>query len=632
MKPSVCHKGTIRVPIRVIGLVLAGVFLATAQTRPDWRKVGSSSVELMLASPATGPVERVWYSASGSLLFARTPSGKVFETADFETWTAAANGDETNAPIPATPARLPEPGARVISTASNPSILYSLGRQLLRSEDGGHSWTNLTAYKSESVVGSGQHSLAISPADPDQLVVANDYGVWRSMDGGLSWAGLNRSLPNLAVRRILSTPTGTAGVRIQVDGLGVLELPPGGSVWVPAPGAELLNEAVLHQRYSAAIRADITVSGSSGDVVYAGSSDGRIWVSFDGGQTFPAPPWQAAGPVERIFVDSAEPRVALAALGGAQGPHVLRTTNSGNFWDPLDGNLPDAPAHAVTAERAAGAVYVATDKGVFFARVDLENASRPDSVVWTILSDRLPAAAATDVRLDPAGVRLYAALDGHGVYAAAAPHRLRYLRIVNAADFSARAAAPGSLLSVIGGRVNAARGGNLEYPVLAASDAESQIQVPFEAVGPNVALAFETNAGQVTLVQPVQPVSPAIFVGHDGAPWLYDADSGLPIDARNTAHSNGRVQIMATGLGKVTPDWPTGLAAPLEDPPVVAASIRAFLDGSPVEVSRATLAPGYIGFYLVEVQLPVVANMGMSELHIGAGGQESNHVQIVIEP
>jgi len=122
---------------------------------------------------------------------------------------------------------------------------------------------------------------------------------------------------------------------------GVLELPPGGSVWAPAPGAELLNEAVLRQRYSAAVRADITVAGSSGDVVYAGSFDGRIWVSFDGGQTFPAPPWQAGGPVERIFVDAAEPRVALAALGGEQGPHVLRTTNSGNFWDPLDGNLPD---------------------------------------------------------------------------------------------------------------------------------------------------------------------------------------------------------------------------------------------------------------------------------------------------
>src|SRR5271157_1906612 len=136
MRPAVCHKGTMRVPMRLIGLALAGVFLVAAQTRPDWRKVGGSSVDLMLASPATGPVERVWYSAGGSLLFARTPSGKVFETADFETWAEAANGAEPNAPIPATAARLPEPGARVVSTASNPLRMYSLGRQLLRSEDG----------------------------------------------------------------------------------------------------------------------------------------------------------------------------------------------------------------------------------------------------------------------------------------------------------------------------------------------------------------------------------------------------------------------------------------------------------------------------------------------------------------
>jgi len=80
----------------------------------------------MLASPATGPVERVWYSAGGSMLFARTPSGKVFETADFETWAAAADVAETNAPIPAAPPGCPSLARRVVSTAGNPSIMYSL--------------------------------------------------------------------------------------------------------------------------------------------------------------------------------------------------------------------------------------------------------------------------------------------------------------------------------------------------------------------------------------------------------------------------------------------------------------------------------------------------------------------------
>lgn len=528
-------------------------------------------------------------------------------------------------------ARLPEPGARVVAATAQSSRIYAIGRQLSRSDDGGRTWTNLTAYQSESVVGLGQHSVAVSPTDADQVVVANDFGVWRTMDGGLSWAGLNQFLPNLGVRRILTTPSGTAGTQIEVNGLGTLELPAGSSIWVPAPSTALQKEAAARFQYSQALHAEISAAAASGDTVYAGSSDGRIWVSLDGGKTFPSVPMQAGGPVERIYVDPAEPRVALAAIGG-NGSHVLRTTNAGAFWDALDSSsLPAVPAHGITADRASGAVYVATDRGVFYGHADLENPSG-DAVAWTSLSDRLPAAAATDVRLDPAAVQLYIALDGYGVYATAAPHRQRRLQIVNAADFSTRAAAPGSLLSVIGGRVSAARGGSLDYPVLAASDTQSQIQVPFEAVGPQVPLALQTANGRVTMGVQVQPVSPAILVSREGVPTLFDADSGLLLDARNPGHSSGRMQIMATGLGKVRPEWPTGLAAPLENPPVVAAPVRAYLDGAPLQVTQATLAPGYIGFYLIEVQLPPVVNLGTAELHIAADGQESNHVQIVLEP
>lgn len=625
-----CRKRTDRNAVRLVALALWGVVCAAGQTRPEWRKVGSSAVEWMLASPVTGPVDRVWFSGDGARLFARTSSGKTFATSDFETWApAGAVLEPAVGPAPAA-ARLPDPSAHLVGPATDPLRVYGLGLQLSRSDDGGRSWTSLTQFQSQSIVGGGQHSLAVSPADPDQLVLANDYGVWRSLDGGLSWAGLNQFLPNLPVRRILATPSGIGGVRVEADGLGVLELPPGGSVWFPVTGAASASDASIRQRYSAAVGAEVTAIGAAGTTVYAGSSDGRIWVSFDSGMTFRASRLETSGAVERIFVDPVEPRVALAALRGP-GARVLRTTSSGSLWDDLSASLPDGAVHAVTAERAAGAVYVATDRGVFWAQADLEGASLP-SVDWVSLKGALPAAAATDVRLDPAGVQLYAALDGYGVYATAAPHRLRNLRLVNTADFSRRAAAPGSLVSVIGGRVDSARGSGLDFPVLAASDGESQLQVPFEATGPNVALSLRTSSGLVTLGLPVQPVSPAIFVGRDGAPMLLDADSGLQVDARNTARSNGRLQILATGLGRVRPDWPTGLAAPLENPPVVAAEVRVYLDGAPLPVTSATLAPGYIGFYLVEVQLPSITNLGTSELYLSAGGQESNRVQVVLEP
>jgi uncharacterized protein (TIGR03437 family) len=340
--------------------------------------------------------------------------------------------------------------------------------------------------------------------------------------------------------------------------------------------------------------------------------------------------------VERLFVDPVNPQVVLAALSG-DGNHVLRTFNGGTFWDPVGrASLPDAAANAVTADRVSGAVYVATDKGVYWTRFDLETGVSTDDLIWANLSVRLPAARAVDVALDPAGVQLYAALEGYGVFGTAAPGRASVLRLVNTADFSTRAAAPGSLVSVLGPKVSAASSGALPYQVwnnlLPSGDtADSQIQVPFEAVGPTVSLALETTAGTMTRNLPVQPVSPAIFVSQDGVPWFFDADSGMPLEG-NAAHAGQRLQVMVNGLGKVNPDWRAGLTAPAENTPVVVAKVQAYLDGSEVPVARATLAPGYVGMYLVEVQLPGIANYGAMELHVTADGQESNQVRIVIVP
>jgi hypothetical protein len=242
-----------RAAVQVSSLALLGVLLSSAQVTPDWRKVGASSVELTFAAAATGPVEQVWFSADGSQLFARTAQGRTFVTSNYETWRPADRGATPPAVVQASATRLPDPNARVVAAASNPERIYALGRQLFRSEDGGYSWINLTQNRSASIVGGGQHALTVSPVDSDQLVLANDFGVWRSADGGLSWAGLNQFLPNLGVRRILSTPAGNTGMRVAADGFGPLELPPGGSVWFPSSDSTLNTEAVRLRQYSATI-------------------------------------------------------------------------------------------------------------------------------------------------------------------------------------------------------------------------------------------------------------------------------------------------------------------------------------------------------------------------------------------
>ena len=63
----------------------------------------------------------------------------------------------------------------------------------------------------------------------------------------------------------------------------------------------------------------------------------------------------------------------------------------------------------------------------------------------------------------------------------------------------------------------------------------------------------------------------------------------------------------------------------------MAATVQAYLDRQPVEVTRAVLAP-YIGFYLVEIEVPKIVNYGPAELYIDVGGQTSNRVRVYIQP
>jgi uncharacterized protein (TIGR03437 family) len=168
----------------------------------------------------------------------------------------------------------------------------------------------------------------------------------------------------------------------------------------------------------------------------------------------------------------------------------------------------------------------------------------------------------------------------------------------------------------------------VDAPVLGASGGESQIQVPFEVNPGLTAITLGAATGQRDMPLPVAAASPAIFLDRDGSPMLLDADRGVLLEPGTAARAGSRLQILATGLGRVTPQWPTGTPAPAENAPRVVAPVRAFVDRVPVEVTRATLAPGFIGFYLVEIVLPETVNNGPAELYIEAAGQASGRVSV----
>jgi uncharacterized protein (TIGR03437 family) len=621
-------------PAALPGLAQSGL-AQPGLAQVDWRHVGNSAIDRSLAGLATGPVDRVWFSSVGSLLI-HTPSGRVFETTDFEAWKPST---ASVPPEPATTlARVPESGARLRARSPSAPVLYSVSAKFAyRSENEGSSWDNLTGFRGRSILGEGLSDLAVSPVDDDQIVAAGANGVFRSMDGGKSWSSLNRGLPNLPATRLMSLPSGDHGVRLALPDASEVEWQPGQkTAWAPVDNTDASYEKAVRQVFSTRLHQPVSSYAALGDYVYVGLAAGGVSASTDGGQTYRQFGFNEAGAVERFWVDPNDPRVALAVLGSrqrdlastAQRVYVVRTENGGLFWDNFTSNLPDAGVHGIAADRASGAIYAATDAGVFMTYANLGTLGIAPQ--WHLLPG-LPGAA-TDVKLDAQGNQLWAAVDGFGVYSTLAPHRLRDPRVVSTADLVARATAPGSLISILGARVQAAHAGDLQVPVLSATENESQLQIPFEASGTSVSLAVDGANGRSTLpAMALESAAPAIFVDRDGSPVLLDGESGVMLDAMNPAHSRGRVQIMATGLGRVRPDWPTGLAGPLENPPEVVANVKAYLDRQPVEVTRAVLAP-YIGYYLVEITVPKIVNYGPAELSLEVNGQASNPVRVYIEP
>ena len=604
-----------------------------AAGKPDWRRVGTLTLAEGLPSPSAGaPVERVAFLADGALV-AGLPGGRFWRTADGAAWTAVETAPPTE---PATgAAQLPEPGALVRESRRGPALVYAGGEQVWRSEDGGRTWRNLTQLRQGSLLGARVNDLAVDPENPDRVAVAAATGVWISLDGGLSWQGWNENLPAFRAVRIVAAPARGRGSHVALAGAAgtkVVEWAPGFRLgWLPTAGVD--KEELLRGAYGRILNAKLSAAAEGGGAQYAGSDDGRLWASLDSGQSWrPASNSNALSEVRRIVTDPQDGRFALAALAGSEGKgtRVLRTLDGGATWDDLTADLPEARVNGLAFDRATGALYAATERGVFLSYQGLR-APEP-AARWQALAG-LPEAAATDVQLDEPGVRVLAAVDGFGVFESPAPHRARQPLLLHAADYGQRPAAPGALLTIAGGQAEMVTANSLPGVVLSATPVESQIQLPFDVAGDSVRItAQRAGAAALSFGLPLRQVAPAILVDGDGFPVVIDADTGLQVDALNPVRPGARLQIMATGLGRVRPDWPAGMPAPADRPPAVVAAVRVLVGGLPATVARSVLAPGYVGFYLVEFDAPQFLNAGIAELTVEAAGQLSNPVRVYTVP
>lgn len=165
----------------------------------------------------------------------------------------------------------------------------------------------------------------------------------------------------------------------------------------------------------------IGLSRTDPDLVYVGTDDGRLWRTTDGGANWTrlTDPDLPERWVTRVTVDPDDARRAWVSYSGFRWesetqPHVLMTTDGGDTWVDVSGNLPQAPVNDVIRDPShPGWLYVATDVGVFGTR-DLGRS-------WFKLGRELPMVPVNDIRFHAGTRTLFAATYGRGIWSARVP-------------------------------------------------------------------------------------------------------------------------------------------------------------------------------------------------------------------
>jgi photosystem II stability/assembly factor-like uncharacterized protein len=207
--------------------------------------------------------------------------------------------------------------------------------------------------------------LLWSPVDPDLLFYASNV-VWKTRDRGTTWTRIS---PDLA-RQTWEVPASAGKYAAGVT---------------PAP--------------LGAITA-LSASPLDADVLWAGTDDGNVQVTFDGGATWTNVTPPSIKPWTRIFnLDAGhfDRNTAYVAANTLRihdmNPHFYRTHDGGKSWTEINGGLPQgAPANSIREDpRTPGLLYAATETQVW---VSFDDGGR-----WHSLRLDMPAISVRDIKV-----------------------------------------------------------------------------------------------------------------------------------------------------------------------------------------------------------------------------------------
>ena len=231
---------------------------------------------------------------------------------------------------------------------SNPNVLYAEYQwgNLYKSTDGGNDMDYI-GWNWEGDRINWSAPLAMDPVDPDVLYFGS-YRVWKSTNGGWSWDDVSGDI--------------TKGI-----------------------------DQYFHTVTT------IAVSPVNNNIVIAGTGDGLIHISTNGGMS-----WENVTNgipdrwITHVVGDPFDENTIYATISGfrwdEQLPHVYKSTDLGQNWQDISGDLPEIPVNDIVLDpEHPGYIYIGTDAGVFF--------TNNYGMQWQMLSDGLPNVAVVAMKI-----------------------------------------------------------------------------------------------------------------------------------------------------------------------------------------------------------------------------------------
>jgi photosystem II stability/assembly factor-like uncharacterized protein len=202
----------------------------------------------------------------------------------------------------------------------------------------------------------------IDPSDPQVLYVADGLGLYKSTNGGQTWAEVGTGLgtyPHVAALIIDPSSPQTLFLSSQ-DSAGptynrkVYKSTDGGDTWqVSNAGMETADVISL------------TVSPADPSILFAGTTKGGVYGSVDGGATWRHRTSKLFG---FVYTVASDPVLPSSAYVGTLGHGVWRTDDGGLTWRPIKRGLTSRQIISLALTPAGDKILAATQGGgVFWA-------------------------------------------------------------------------------------------------------------------------------------------------------------------------------------------------------------------------------------------------------------------------